>query len=213
MDCERAQEGTGKSGKGVCMILSDQLIVDNGDFVVEHLYDSTDNRHSVDSFASGNNAQGLDLYLKNFALNDELSNESRTYLVKDSLSKALACYFSLRTCLVPIALTKSLFTTVSAVELANFAVNENYRKKQRAIKKIGAYVFLEFILPIVKHIANLVGARWLCVYALPDEKLIRYYESLGFARLSKEQEEFVYSHVKPKYDKNCIFMYQSIISN
>ena len=93
MDCERAQEGTGKSGKGVCMILSDQLIVDNGDFVVEHLDDSTENRHSVDSFASGNNAQGLELYLKDFALNDELSNESRTYLVKDSLSKALACYF------------------------------------------------------------------------------------------------------------------------
>ena len=75
------------------MILSDQLIVDNGDFVVEHLDDSTENRYSVDSFASGNNAQGLELYLKDFALNDELSNESRTYLVKDSLSKALACYF------------------------------------------------------------------------------------------------------------------------
>ena len=36
---------------------------------------------------------------------------------------------------------------------------------------------------------------------------------LAFHRYSKEQEEFVYSHVKPKYDKNCIFMYQSIISN
>lgn len=26
----------------------------------------------------------------------------------------------------------------------------------------------------------------------------------------KEREAFVYSHVKPKYDKDCIFMYQVI---
>ena len=26
----------------------------------------------------------------------------------------------------------------------------------------------------------------------------------------KERESFVYSHVKPKYDKDCIFMYQVI---
>jgi hypothetical protein len=192
------------------MILSDQLVVDNGDFVVEHLTDSPESRRSVEEFAAGNNANGLEVYLKRFALGDERSDDSRTYLVKDSLTRALACYFSLRTCLVPIALTKSNFTTVPAVELANFAVNDNYRGMQRAMKKIGAYVFVTFILPIVQHIAGLVGAKWLCVYALPEEKLIRYYESLGFSRLSRDQEEFVYSHVKPKYDENCIFMYQGI---
>ena len=192
------------------MILSNQLMVDNGDFVVEHLTDSPENIQCVEAFAAGNNAKGLEAYLKRFALGDENSDDSRTYLVKDSLTRTLACYFSLRTCLVPIALTESIFTTVPAVELANFAVNENYRGLQRVVKRIGAYVFVSFILPIVQHIAELVGAKWLCVYALPEEKLIRYYETLGFSRLSRDQEEFVYRHVKPKYDENCIFMYQGI---
>ena len=210
MDRTGTQEGTRTSRKGICMILSDQLMVDNSDFVVEHLTDSPENIRCVETFAAGKNAKGLEVYLKRFALVDESSSDSRTYLVKDSLTRTLACYFSLRTCLVPIALTKSIFTTVPAVELANFAVNENYRGQQRAAKRIGAYVFVVFILPIVQHIAELVGAKWLCVYALPEDKLIRYYESLGFSRLSRDRKEFVYRHVKPKYDENCIFMYQGI---
>lgn len=45
---------------------------------------------------------------------------------------------------------------------------------------------------------------------LNDSKLLDYYGKLGFARLDEEREAFVYSHVKPKYDKDCIFMYQAI---
>lgn len=55
-----------------------------------------------------------------------------------------------------------------------------------------------------------MNGKWLCIYALPISKLLEYYEKLGFARLDEEREAFVYSHVKPKYDKDCIFMYQSI---
>ena len=58
--------------------------------------------------------------------------------------------------------------------------------------------------------SSFVGAKWLCIYALPINKLLEYYEKLGFARLDEEREAFVDSHVKPKYDKDCIFMYQSI---
>lgn len=47
-------------------------------------------------------------------------------------------------------------------------------------------------------------------YALPDDKLIGYYGKLGFSRLPAEQESFVYSHVKPKYDDGCIFMFQPL---
>ena len=34
--------------------------------------------------------------------------------------------------------------------------------------------------------------------------------SLGFMRLPSEAEAFVHSHVKPAYDRGCIFMYQGI---
>ena len=33
-------------------------------------------------------------------------------------------------------------------------------------------------------------------------------ETESFARLSEEKEKDVHSHVKPKYDDGCIFMYQ-----
>ena len=192
------------------MILSAQLMVDSGDFVVEHLVDSDENRVLLERFAVGKGADGLEEYLKSCALDDEISGESRTYLVKDSVSRALACYFSLRTCLVPLALDDETFVTMPAIELSNFAVNEQYRRAQSNTRKIGAYVFLEFILPVVKHVAGIVGAKWLSVYSLPEAGLMKYYESLGFRSLAPDDEAFVYSHVKPKYDDGCIFMYQCI---
>lgn len=181
------------------------------DFVAEHLSDCLEHRKLISGFAAGKNARGLESYLKNCAILDEQTNESRTYLVKDAVSGELACYFSLRSCLVPMALTDDLFTTVPAIELANFAANACYRSSQRGVSRIGAYAFLEFVLPISRHVAALVGAKWLCIYALPNPGLVRYYrDKLGFSRLSAEQEAFVYSHVKPKYDKGSIFMYQNL---
>ena len=96
------------------------------------------------------------------------------------------------------------------MEVSNFAVNENYRSKQRAVSKIGAYAFVNFIRPLALQASTIIGAKWLCLYALPETRLIEYYGELGFARLDKERETFVYSHVKPEYDQGCIFMYQSI---
>lgn len=192
------------------MIIPSQPAPNSGDFIIEHLNDSVENRRLLSAFSAGKNATGLERYIKAQAIRDEQSNESRTYLVKDALTGDLACYFSLRTCLVPVAITKSLFATIPAIELSNFAVNENYRRSQKAVKKIGVFVFLNYIIPIVRHVSSFVGAKWLCIYALPISKLLEYYEKLGFARLDEEREAFVYSHVKPRYDKDCIFMYQSI---
>ncbi|MBO4630176.1 MAG: hypothetical protein J5687_09535 [Treponema sp.] len=56
--------------------------------------------------------------------------------------------------------------------------------------------------------AKYVGVNSLYIYALPEEKLIEYYKTVGFSRLPKEQEKFVQYHVKPEYDADCIFMYQ-----
>ena len=186
------------------------LLLDEGDFIVEHLLSSNIDNGQLNGFVAGNNAYGLEVYLKNCAANDEKAKESRTYLVKDAVSNELACYFSLRTCLVPIALSDGLFSTIPAIELSNFAVNERYRTRERAIRKVGAYALAAFIRPIAQYVSEFVGAKWLCIYALPDDKLIGYYGKLGFSRLPAEQESFVYSHVKPKYDDGCIFMCQPL---
>ena len=41
-----------------------------------------------------------------------------------------------------------------------------------------------FIRPIAQYVSEFVGAKWLCIYALPDDKLIGYYGKLGFSRLT-----------------------------
>ena len=62
----------------------------------------------------------------------------------------------------------------------------------------------------LRNVADLVGVKCLYIYALPEEKLIRYYNSLGFVRLPLDAETFVHTHVKPAYDQGCIFMYQEV---
>lgn len=48
------------------------------------------------------------------------------------------------------------------------------------------------------------------IYALPEERLMNHYKKMGFSRLPEAQEKFVQNHVKPKYDEDCIFMYQPL---
>lgn len=177
------------------------------DFVVEHLVDSSANQQLLASFSVANDANGLEVYLKRRAVIDEERNESRTYLVKDAYTGELACYFSLRSGLITVSSGDGSFDTIPAAELSNFAVNVSYRASHRNMKKIGAYVFIKFILPIVSCISEWIGMQCLYVYALSKSKLISHYESLGFSRLDAEDEQFVYSHVKPRYDKGCVFMY------
>ena len=55
-----------------------------------------------------------------------------------------------------------------------------------------------------------VGVNAVYIYALPEERLINHYRTMGFERLPEQQEKFVQCHVKPKYDEGCIFMYQPI---
>jgi hypothetical protein len=188
----------------------DSLGLNTEHFVIEHLLDSAVNRQLIADFVAPNNAGGLESYLKLQAELDEVGNGSRTYLIKDATTGKLACYFSLRTGLVAVRREDELFDTIPGVELANFAVNESYRSSGAKVAKIGGYVFRRFILPLVKSVSDLVGAQCLYIYALPEEKLIRYYSSLGFGRLPPDMESFVYSHVKPAYDQGCIFMYQEL---
>ena len=180
------------------------------DFILEHLTDSREHRQLLESFSVANKATGLELYLKRRAMRDEARNECRTYLVKDVVSGELACYFSLRTGLITVSAGDGGFDTVPAAELSNFAVNASYSAAQRNERKIGAYVFIKFILPVVKGIAEWIGMQCLYVYALPAGKLISYYERLGFRRMSDEDARFVYSHVKPRYDQGCVFMYMYV---
>lgn len=185
-------------------------VFDTEYLLIEHLSDTAENIELIKDFAVGNEASGLEDYLKFQALEDEKNNNSRTYLVKDKISKELVGYFSLRTGLITIQIMNDSFDSIPAIELANFAVNKRYKESHPDAVRLGAYMLDHFIYPLARCMANYVGVNSLYIYAVPEEKLIEHYKRMGFSRLPETQEKFVQHHVKPKYDEGCIFMYQTL---
>lgn len=179
-------------------------------YSVEHLFDVPDYKRLIDDFTVSNDAAGLESYLKHAAIGDEKANLARTYLVIDKATGELACYFSLRTGLITIQVAGDDFDSLPAVELSNFATNDTYRRKHTDVQSIGRYVFENFIIPIARCMAEYIGVNSLYIYALPNDRLIEHYSTMGFSRLPKDQEQFVQAHVKPKYDMGCTFMYQTL---
>lgn len=180
-------------------------------FYYEHLLDSSDNLRLIKEFCVANESGfGLERYLKEFAQQDEESGAARTYLVKDKITHEIVAYYSLKSGLFTVDAGEGYFYSISAVELSNFAVNSSYRKNHPKAKNLGSTVFAEFILPFIQYLKTFVGIQAVYIYALPESKLIEHYKTMGFIRLDLQDEKFVHSHVKPKYDEGCIFMYQTI---
>lgn len=187
------------------------LNIEHSLFYYEHLFDNPNNLKQINNFAiRERSGYGLELYLKQTSIFDEKNQLNSTYLVKDKNTSEIVGYFSLKTGLFTVESPSSeeYFDTIPSVELSNFAVNELYRANHPEVKQIGEIIFRSFVLPTVKHIQNFVAVKALYIYALPEDKLISHYQKLGFSRLDDEEEKFVHSHVKPKYDADCIFMYQ-----
>ena len=98
--------------------------------------------------------------------------------------------------------------TIPAIELSNFAVNETYRQSHPDMTKIGRAILYDFVIPISKYIQTLTAVQTLYIYAIPEQSLINHYSSLGFERLTADEEKFVHQTVKPAYDDGCVFMFQ-----
>lgn len=81
------------------------------------------------------------------------------------------------------------FDSFPAIELSNFAVNKAYKDNHPDITKLGTYIFINFILPLSRCLAKYVGLKVLFIYALPEEKLISHYKTMGFSRLPQKQEK------------------------
>ena len=100
------------------MPLSPSLDLDNEYFRVEHILDAKDGRKAISEFSVGNEAKGLERYLKESALRDEKELDARTYLVRDAVTDEVAAYFSLRAGLVPVPITDDDIYTIPAIELS-----------------------------------------------------------------------------------------------
>lgn len=189
----------------------DNKLIDNEIFYCEPLLEKEENLHLIQKFhVAEETGLGLEMYLKRYAVSDELSHEARTYLVKDNVTDEIVGYFSLKTGMVASRKKKSFFhmeiDALPAVELANFAVNNEYKAAHKEQTGIGSIIFLDFVLPIIKIASERIGICIVYIFALPYAKLIKYYETLNFRRLGRVEEAFVHRNFKPRYDEGCIFM-------
>ena len=188
------------------------LLLDTESFILAHLSGSSEDKKLVSGFSVGKNALGLEEYLKGYSFEGERCGENRTYLVKDRVTGELVCYFSLRAGLIPVPSGgDGYLSTFPAIELSYFAVNASYRRTKTTPRRIGLYVFNTFILPVVRFAAQIIGARFLYVYALPIPRLILHYaQEMGFRQLPDGLAGFLYERVKPDSDKGCVFMLQPL---
>lgn len=187
----------------------------NNIFYCDHIGASERDIQDIQEFSVKDvRGEGLVNYLKNYALEDEALKRMRTYLVRTNNTSELVGYFSLKAGLISFneGNTDEIanFDTLPGIELANFAVNNEYLKKNPASKGLGLLIFNEFIFPIVEDVSNRVGAGVLYIFALPFLGLIRQYNKYGFRRLEAEHEHELHKRLKPRYDSECIFMYQML---
>ena len=155
--------------------------------------------------------KGLEVYLKDYAIQDEQAGRMRTYLVSNKATNESVGYFSLKAGLISINEVKQpetmAFDTLPGVELANFAVNRRFVDKYDS-HGIGHVIFRELIIPFIFQWAENLGICVIYIFALPYPKLITAYSKYGFQRLSSGAESALHRRLKPNYDQSCIFMYQ-----
>ena len=161
---------------------------------------------------------GLQRYINEKAVEDEIEHINRTYLIKDIDSNEIVAYFSLKAGAIStkeeIQPDGSIeFDSIPGIEISNFAVNDLYKNAHPETKGVGVIIFYDFILPLCKMIAKLVGAKLLYIFSLPYDSLINHYHNeMNFSRLSKELEDYIHNKYKPSYDAGCVFMSRSIFT-
>ena len=190
-------------------------VLQNDTFYCDHLGATERDRQDILKFSiRDERGKGLVDYLQHSAFPDEEEGLMRTYLVRENQTSELVGYFSLKAGLVSFNESKTetgtAFDTLPAIELANFALNNEYIRKAPNLKGIGLIVFSDFIRPLIQNIARHVGVKAIYIFALPYEGLIQRYTQYGFARLEAVHEAGVHKRLKPRYDNECIFMYQML---
>lgn len=178
-------------------------------YSIHHL--SREDSKSIEDFQIFNpKGKGLEIYLKKAAIAEEENNNARTYLIKDVSTKEIVAYFTLKSGIITKKTSWFYFDNITGIELANFAVNDAYRSANDVIPQLGRYIFITFIHPLAYEISSLLGAQYLYIFALKQDKLMNHYSSMGFGRFPQKLEKFIHKHIRPRYDKGCIFMYQAI---
>lgn len=191
----------------------ENIVWENDLFYCSHLGEHPKDDADVWAFTvkHSDTASGLAGYLRQGVFFNEVNGTMRTYMVRDQDTDECAAYFSLKAGLVSlqehkISEDESDFDTLPGVEVAFYALNEQYAREKDGL---GAMIFEDIIEPVIRLAAKSIGIYLIYVYALPVSKLIRnYQENYGLLRLSPEAEKDLHTRLRPRADRDCIFMYK-----
>ena len=190
-------------------------ILQNDLFYCNHLgVSERDERDILNFTVKDPNGQGLVNYLRFMAFPEEDAGIMRTYIVRDNYSSEMVGYFSLKAGLISVnevhTADNITFDTIPGVEIANFAVNQQYLKNHSDLRGTGMIIFNDFIVPMIQKAAKDVGIKIIYIFALPFDRLIERYGEYGFLRLDSESEDELHKRLKPNYDEDCVFMFQQL---
>ena len=166
--------------------------------------------------ATDRNGQGLALFIRRSAYAEDRCNLTRVYIIVDSDTDEVAGYFSLKAGTVTANesrfFTVREFDSLPGVEIAHLAVNGEYKKKHPQVKHIGEKILNDFAFSIIKEANANIGIKVVYIFAIDHPRLIEYYKSIGFRRLSPKLERQMHRSIRPRYDSGCIFMYMPVES-
>ena len=203
-------------------------------FKCERLRENNVNHSLISGFSSIDNPN-LSRYFKTYGWMQDTDGQRAYYLVKDG--DKIVLYFSLQ-CGTLVKCHQKILSgiahrindekdeyfidkdvidvssTVPAIEISHFCVNETYRKKKKTWQisnlvqtySVGEYCFYKFVVPKILEIATLVGIRQVYLFCADDgsDKLIKYYENIHF-RIMDDM-----ACIRSEYDQRLRCMTQKI---
>jgi len=142
----------------------------------------------------------VEAFLKTKAIEFDLRNKSRTYLILEKESSAkgilkILAYFTLSLKILEFGsgISKSLIKDIDG-----FSKNVNsiavmligqFGKDEIFAKGIGGSIFLETCLGIIGKVQNFIGGRIVLVECLPEEKITSFYSKSGFKFLQHDKND------------------------
>ena len=165
--------------------------------------------YELKSFRIQHDESQLTRYLVKYARKHEEECMNKTYLVRNKSTGCIFAWFSLKAATLPFNQKDEIFLT-PAIELTHFAVDERYKVPENVtdVMKTGEFIFWNFILPIVKEVAEKIACKDLFLFAINTPKLVDYYtQCLGFKEIENIDDKQFFEYEKPDYDSGCKFLY------
>ena len=161
---------------------------------------------------------------------DDINSSVSIYIVYDTNAKIVVGYYTLMaTCMIRDYESHSqeqvtgreirVQKNIPCIEIEKFAINEKYlawlNKKNYNSKRIGYYVFWEYISKTIAILSAYINFSFIILHAIKHEKVIQAYRNMEFETFEDDEMNIVslldgVTSIKESYVDDCKFMYMPL---